>query len=76
MQTAKSLRVEFKRYAQKPSEEKIRQEIIKPLEKAAEKISQRLRELNKENPLSPVSKDPVPEKYDDLVNDYFENLSK
>ena len=62
--------------AEKPGDDQLDQKIVRPLAEAARKIDARLRELDRKDPLAPVGRDPVPERYDELVRRYFEELGK
>ena len=50
--------------------------VIDPLAEAIGALDARLRELNKENPLAPIGRDPVPDRYSEVVRRYFEELGK
>ena len=73
---SRELRKEFKRQSKAPDQETIAQEILRPLLEAAEKLDARLYELNREDPLAPVGRDPVPDRYEEIVRRYFEELGK
>lgn len=73
---SRDLRKEFNRHAKDPDQETLEKEILRPLVEAAAKLDARLHELNRENPLAPVGRDPVPERYSEIVRRYFEELGK
>ncbi len=73
---SRELRKDFKRQSKAPDQETIEQEILRPLLEAAEKLDARLYELNREDPLAPVGRDPVPDRYEEIVRRYFEELGK
>lgn len=73
---AQSMRKDFRQSGNSPSPERINQEIVQPLEEAARAVDARLAALNREDPLAPVNRDPVPERYEELVSNYFEALAQ
>ena len=70
------MRKDFKRHAKDPEQARIEKEILLPLAEAATQLDARLRELDRENPLAPVGRDPVPDRYTEIVRRYFEELGK
>ena len=70
------MRRDFKRHSVEPGQDQLQKEVVGPLAEAARKIDARLRELDRKDPLAPVGRDPVPDRYNDLVRRYFEELGK
>ncbi len=70
------MRKDFKRHSKEPDQARIENEILRPLAEAATELDARLRELDREDPLAPVSRDPVPDRYNEIVRRYFEELGK
>jgi hypothetical protein len=68
------MRKDFKRHAKDPDQARVEKEILIPLAEAATQLDTRLRELDRENPLAPVGRDPVPDRYTEIVRRYFEEL--
>lgn len=75
-QASREMRKDFKRHSVEPGQDQLQKEVVGPLAEAAQKIDARLRELDRKDPLAPVGRDPVPDRYDDLVRRYFEELGK
>jgi hypothetical protein len=75
-QASREMRKDFKRHSVEPGADQLQKEVIGPLAEAARKIDARLRELDRKDPLAPVGRDPVPDRYNDLVRRYFEELGK
>lgn len=75
-QAGREMRRDFSRHSVMPGDDQLANEIVRPLAEAARKIDARLRELDRKNPLAPVGRDPVPERYDEVVRRYFEELGK
>lgn len=70
------MRKDFKRHSRVPDQEKIDQEVLKPLAEAARELDARLKEIERKDPLAPVGRDPVPDRYTEIVRRYFEELGK
>ncbi len=70
------MRKDFKRHSKEPDQARIENEILRPLAEAATELNVRLRELDREDPLAPVGRDPVPDRYTEIVRRYFEELGK
>lgn len=70
------MRKDLKRHSIPPDEARIENEILRPLAEAARELDARLRELDREDPLAPVGRDPVPDRYAEIVRRYFEELGK
>jgi hypothetical protein len=75
-QASREMRRDFNRHSVEPGPDRLQQEVIRPLAEAAQKLDARLRELDRKDPLAPVGRDPVPDRYNDLVRRYFEELGK
>ena len=75
-QAGREMRRDFTRHSVEPGQDKLNKEVVRPLAEAARKIDARLRELDRKDPLAPVGRDPVPERYDEVVRRYFEELGK
>ena len=73
---AREMRKDFNRHAREPDQERIEQGILRPLAEAAKELDTRLKDLGKKDPLAPVGRDPVPERYSEIVRRYFEELGK
>ncbi|WAC18721.1 hypothetical protein OVA24_15945 [Luteolibacter sp. SL250] len=76
VKTSRDLRRDFKRHSKEPGEAEVRAGVVEPLTEAVRALDARLRELNKENPLAPIGRDPVPDRYSEVVRRYFEELGK
>jgi hypothetical protein len=76
VKTSRDLRRDFKRHSKEPGEAEVRAGVVDPLTEAVRALDARLRELNKENPLAPIGRDPVPDRYSEVVRRYFEELGK
>ena len=73
---SRELRKEFKRHSLEPDQAALEEGVLRPLTEAAGKLDARLHELDRKDPLAPVGRDPVPERYAEIVRRYFEELGK
>ena len=71
---ARQMRIDFSRDNQAPQAGAIDQRITEPLVELRQRISEEIAKLNKENPLAPIDRDPVPSEFRDLVRRYYEQL--
>lgn len=71
---ARSMRIDFSRDNQPPTAGAINERITEPLIELRQRISEEIAKLNKENPLAPIDRDPVPSEFRDLVRRYYEEL--
>jgi len=71
---ARSMRIEYQRDNLPPGAATIRERITDPLVELRMRVSEELARLNKENPLAPIDRDPVPGEFRDLVRRYYEQL--
>ncbi len=73
---SRELRKDFKRHSLEPDQAALQEGVLRPLTEAAGKLDARLHELDRKDPLAPVGRDPVPERYAEIVRRYFEELGK
>lgn len=73
---ARLLRQAYKRDRQKPDWAVVQLQVMKPLIDARDRIADELARRDSREALVPVDRDPVPDKYSDLVRRYYENLGK
>src|SRR5262245_48904459 len=71
---ARAARTEFKRRAKPPQWDLVDTEILKPLLEVRERIADELSRRESNDSLAPIDRDPVPNKYTDLVKRYYEKL--
>jgi hypothetical protein len=71
---ARSMRVDFSRDNLPPGAADIEQRITDPLIELRQRVSEEIAKLNRENPIAPVDRDPVPSEFRDLVRRYYEEL--
>lgn len=71
---AKAMRIDFRRDNLPPAAGSIRQRITDPLVELQGRLSDEIAKQNRENPIAPIDRDPVPSEFRDLVRRYYEEL--
>ncbi|KPL21731.1 MAG: hypothetical protein AMJ75_09410 [Phycisphaerae bacterium SM1_79] len=71
---ARTIRAEFKRHGKEPQWDLVRQQITKPLTELRKHLSDKLAQLQSDEALVPIDRDPVPRRFAELVRRYYENL--
>lgn len=71
---ARAMRAEFKRHGKEPQWDLVRQQIMKPLSELRKRLSDELAQLESDEALVPIDRDPVPDRFTELVRRYYENL--
>ncbi len=51
-------------------------QVVKPLTELRERVSERLAQLQSNEAMVPIDRDPVPDRFTELVRTYFENLGQ
>ena len=73
---ARAIRAEFKRHGQEPQWDLVRSQVAEPLTELHKQVEKKLAQLQSEEKLAPIDRDPVPDRFADLVRAYFENLGQ
>jgi hypothetical protein len=73
---ARTIRAESQRHGKEPQWDLVQTQVIKPLTELRQHVSERLAQLQSKEALVPIDRDPVPERFTDLVRTYFENLGQ
>ena len=74
---ARSIRIDFKRHSKEPNWELVRTSVFEPLRELQEKVADDIAKRDtKKNSLVPIDRDPVPDRYSELVRRYYEELGK
>jgi len=71
---ARSMRSEFTRHGKEPKWDIVEQQIINPLTELRKHLSDKLAQLQSDEALVPIDRDPVPGRFAELVRRYYENL--
>jgi hypothetical protein len=73
---ARVMRQEFKKDLKKPDWAVVRLQVISPLVEVRDRIAEELARRESTASLVPIDRDPVPNRYSDLVRRYYEELGK
>ncbi len=71
---ARAVRTEFTRHGREPQWDLVQQQIMRPLMELQERLRDKLAQLQSDEALVPIDRDPVPDRFADVVRSYFENL--
>jgi hypothetical protein len=74
--SVRSIRAESKRHGQEPQWDLVQNQVINPLVELRQRVSERLAQLQSDQAMVPIDRDPVPERFSELVRTYFENLGQ
>ena len=74
-ESAREMRVDYKRHSKEPQWSLVRKLIAEPIGQLREKVQEELlRKSSERNAIVPVDHDPVPSKYQQQQDRYYENL--
>ena len=73
---ARVLRLEAQRAGRKPDWAVVDLEILSPLVEVRRQVREELRRRSSDDPLAPIDRDPVPDRFADLVRQYYEELGR
>ncbi|MDX1953202.1 MAG: hypothetical protein SFY81_13555 [Verrucomicrobiota bacterium] len=73
---ARSMRSEYKRHSKEPNRDMVQLELIDPLKAIRSRVAEQLARIENKEAIVPVDRDPVPQKYSELVNKYYEQLGR
>jgi hypothetical protein len=71
---ARAIRAEFTRHGKEPQWNLVEQQITNPLTELRNRIGEELAKLKSDEAMVPIDRDPVPERFAELVKRYYENL--
>jgi hypothetical protein len=71
---AREMRTDYLRHGKEPQWNLVQQDIMHPLAELRQRIGERLAQLQSEDKLVPIDRDPVPDRFAEAVRRYFENL--
>ena len=74
--SVRTIRAESKRHGQEPQWDLVQTQVIKPLTELRQRVSERLAQLQSNEAMVPIDRDPVPDRYTEMVRTYFENLGQ
>lgn len=73
---ARQTRIEQRRDLRKPDWAQVRLDILGPLVEVRRQLDDELARRASDNPLLPIDRDPVPQRYSELVRRYYEQLGR
>lgn len=73
-EAARAMRAEFKRHSKEPQWGLVRMQILEPLSEIQEKLKEEIARRESPDSLVPIDRDPVPDKYAELVRRYYERI--
>lgn len=71
---ARAIRAEYKKAGKKPDWAQVRTDIARPLAEVRQKVGDELARRESKEALVPIDRDPVPNRFSDLVRRYYEQL--
>ncbi len=71
---ARSMRVDFKRYSKDPKWSLVLEQIVKPMLELENRLAEEIAKRDSNDSLVPIDRDPVPQRYTELVRRYYERL--
>jgi hypothetical protein len=71
---AREIREDFTRNSEEPQWNVVEMSVVKPLVEVRNRISEELAKIESKEAIVPIDRDPVPERYSELVRAYYENL--
>jgi hypothetical protein len=71
---ARSIRAEFKRHSKTPNWDLVEEDVRKPLVELQQRLAEEISKRESPDSLAPTDRDPVPERYRELVRKYYERL--
>ena len=72
----RKMNAEFRRHSKEPEWDLLEKKILQPLDEIRSQIAEELAKTESDRALVPIDRDPVPSRYSDLVEKYYERLGK
>ncbi|MBL6763520.1 MAG: hypothetical protein ISQ14_01080 [Verrucomicrobiae bacterium] len=72
----RAMRVEHKRHSKEPEWQLMSESVMKPLVEIRDQIANELARINSREAIVPIDRDPVPDRFADLVRRYYETLGR
>ncbi|OHB61533.1 MAG: hypothetical protein A2167_02835, partial [Planctomycetes bacterium RBG_13_46_10] len=70
----RSMRADLARHGKEPQWDLVQQLIVNPLSELRNRVNEELARLKSDKVMVPIDRDPVPDRFSDLVRRYYENL--
>ena len=72
----RKLNTEFRRNSKEPEWDLVEKKILKPLDEVRRTLAEELAKSESDRALVPIDRDPVPSRFSDLVEKYYERLGE
>ena len=72
----RKLNTEFRRNSKEPEWDLVDKKILKPLDEVRRTLAEELAKSESDRALVPIDRDPVPSRFSDLVEKYYERLGE
>ncbi len=72
---ARAMRIDYRRNDAAPKWDLVQTTVVDPFVELRNRVSEQIARKEKDNPLVPIDRDPVPGPYRDLVRKYYEKLA-
>ena len=70
----RAMRSDFKRHSKAPQWDMVQSQVATPLKAVRDRLTEELMKRESTEALVPIDRDPVPQKFSDLVRKYYEKL--
>ena len=74
--SVRAIRADSQRHGKEPQWDLVQNQVINPLVELRQRISERLAQLQSDKAMVAIDRDPVPDRFTELVRTYFENLGQ
>jgi hypothetical protein len=74
--SVRAIRADSKRHGKEPQWDLVQTQVMRPLTELRQHVSERLAQLQSSEAMVPIDRDPVPDRFSELVRTYFENLGQ
>ena len=71
---AKGMRLDFKRHEKTPQWDLVKMQVLDPLVEMQKRLSEEILKRGTDDALVPIDRDPVPERFSELVKEYYKRL--
>ena len=74
IENARQIRLDNRRNDLPPQSDTVRMKVLQPLAELRDRVAEELVRRESANPLAPLDRDPVPQRYRELVRRYYSEL--
>ena len=71
---ARDMRIDFKRHGKEPKWDMVIEDIVEPLVEMQAWLAEQMAQIESKEALVPIDRDPVPDRFSELVRRYYERL--